>query len=424
MKRLLAAAAVVAMSASAAPAAPDPDDPGFSQQWGLKTMRVPQAWEASRGDGVIVAVVDTGVDAAHPDLKGRVLPGRDFVDDDADAADEKGHGTHVAGTIAATTGNGVGIASVSPGVKILPVRVLGADGEGDPGDVAGGIAWAVEQGARVINLSLAQDDHLPVAGDALLRDTRVDRAIRKAAEDGAVVVVAAGNDDSGGKPQTAYDATVPGVLVVGATTRGDERAAYSNYGDGLDVVAPGGGTAADPKACADPNWIVSTWWNPQTRKSDYGGGCGTSMAVAHVSGVASLLLARGYSSAGAAKRIVDTAKDIGAPGRDVQTGNGRVDAMAAVGPLTATPRPTRSASSPTAAPSATTQGGLSGAGTPTATPTPTTIEPGPASPPQAAPPAEPAGRGGPITMAVVLMLAVMAAQSRARARAGAGPPAG
>lgn len=422
MRRLLASLAAVALSVPAALAAAEPDDPGFSQQWGLTAMHVPNAWGATRGDGIVVAVVDTGVDATHPDLKGRVLRGRDFVDDDDDAADAKGHGTHVAGTIAATTGNGVGIASVSPGAKILPVRVLGADGEGDPGDVADGIAWAVEHGAKVINLSLAQDDHLPIPGETLLRDTRVDRAIRNAAADGAVVIVAAGNDDEGGKPQTAYDATVSGVLVVGATTRDDERAAYSNYGDGLDVVAPGGGTVNDPKACADPNWIVSTWWNPQNRKSDYGGGCGTSMAVAHVSGVAALLMARGYSVAGAAKRIVDTAIDVGPAGRDQQTGAGRVDAAAAVGPLTSKPSAPATIK-PTAVPSATTQGGLSGAGTPSPSAFPTPGGPVTNPPPHAAPPREPSSsdRGGPLTIAVMLLLGVMGAHSRVRSRTATAP---
>lgn len=418
MKRLPVLIAVVALIAPAALAAADPDDPGFTQQWGLKTIRVPQAWDATRGNGVVVAVVDTGVDAGHPDLAGRVLAGRDFVDDDDNAADAKGHGTHVAGTIAASTGNGVGIASVAPGVKILPVRVLGADGEGDPGDVADGIDWAVERGARVINLSLAQDDQLPISGEALLRDTRVDRAIRQAASDGAIVIVAAGNDDEGGKPQTAYDATVAGVLVVGATTRADERAAYSNYGDGLDLVAPGGGTAKDPKVCGDPNWIVSTWWNPQAKKSDYGGGCGTSMAVAHVSGVAALLMARGYSNAGAAKRLMDTAIDLGPSGRDQQTGRGRIDALAAVGPLTSKPSPPASVK-PASVPPATTQGGLTGAGTPSASPSPAATVPS-SSPPQASPPRDrPAqGRGGPVALATLLMVAVMAAHSKARERIG------
>ncbi|HEX9695322.1 MAG TPA: S8 family serine peptidase [Actinomycetota bacterium] len=419
--RVAAGAAMLLCAAPAAFAASEPNDPGYAQQWGLKSLRVSQAWDATRGGGVIVAVIDTGVDSHHPDLAGRVLAGRDFVDDDDDASDSKGHGTHVAGTIGATAGNGVGIASVAPNAKILPVRVLGADGEGDPGDVAAGIDWAVARGARVVNLSLAQDDHLPIPGETLLRDTRVDRAIRDAARGGAVVIVAAGNDDEGGKAQTAYDATVAGVLVVGATTRGDERAAYANYGDGLDVVAPGGGSATDPKACGDPNWIVSTWWNPQSKKSDYGGGCGTSMAVAHVSGIAAMLIARGYSAAGAAQRIIDTAVDLGPAGFDVETGYGRVDAFGAVGsaPRTASPRPS---ASPTAVPSATTQGGLSGAGTPSASPSPT-LSVDPTNGPRASAPAAPRGsrRGAPVGVAAVLVLVLMGAHSKVRARPPAAP---
>lgn len=309
-----------------------PNDPGYAQQWGLQKMRVPEAWTIARGAGIIVAVVDTGVNATHPDLRGHVLPGRDFVDDDADASDGKGHGTHVAGTIAAVTGNNLGVSAVAPEARILPVRVLGSSGEGDPGDVASGIRWAVDRGAKIINLSLAQDANDGVAlGDSLLRDTRVDDAIKTAARNGALVVVAAGNRDAGGESHTSYDATTPGVIVVGATTRKDLRAAYSNYGDGLDVVAPGGGSATDAKACTSSDWVVSTWWNPATKQSDYGGGCGTSMAVAHVSGVAALLLSRGLSNVAAVQRIIATAVDLGPHGKDLQTGYGRVDAFRAVG---------------------------------------------------------------------------------------------
>lgn len=418
MRRATVVAAVVPVVALAmgVVGAAEPNDPGATQQWGLRAIRAYDAWGASRGTGIVVAVIDTGVDARHPDLAGRVLPGRDFVDDDDDAADAKGHGTHVAGTIAANAGNGVGIASVAPGAKIMPVRVLGPDGEGDPGDVAAGIRWAIDHGARVINLSLAQDDELPLAGDTLLRDTRVDQAIKDAARAGAAVVVAAGNNDAGGTGRTAYDSDTAGVLVVGATTSDDRRAAYSNFGEGLDVVAPGGGSDTDAKVCSDPNWIVSTWWNPQSKTSDYGGGCGTSMAVAHVSGIVALLMSRGYSGAGAAARIVETAQDLDAQGWDSQTGNGRVDARAAVGPA---PTPSRGPATPRPSASAGGQGGVIVAGSPSAAPTPTADATGQTASPQAASDGSPQGgtskpRTGPVVVAALLALGVAGAHRRVR----------
>ncbi|MHB8513740.1 MAG: S8 family serine peptidase [Actinomycetota bacterium] len=335
MRRAVALAALLVLSFGATLArASDsgPDDPGFSKQWGLQTIHAVEAWTISRGAGITVAVVDTGVDAKHPDLAGKVLPGYNFVDNNTDASDVKGHGTHVAGIIAAWTNNDRGVASVAPDAKILPVRVLRSSGEGDPGNVAKGVLWAASHGAKVINLSLAQDEANTGIGigDSLLHDDRVDKAIDDAAHLGATIVVAAGNSDSGGRSQTSYQASAPGVIVVGASTSKDRRAAYSNFGEGLEVVAPGGGSATDPKACSDPDWIVSTWWNPATKKSDYGGGCGTSMAVAHVSGIAALLMARGLSNVETVARIEATAVRVGATVPDQQTGFGRADAYRAV----------------------------------------------------------------------------------------------
>lgn len=307
------------------------DDPYASLQWGYRTVRADVAARASDGGDVVVAVVDTGVDATHPDLRGAVLAGVDLVDRDDDASDRNGHGTLVAGIIAAASGNGVGVAGVAPGARILPVRVLDEDGRGSSRDVAEGIRWAIERGAAVINLALAHETDRRVPN--LLDDPSVDRAIREAAEAGATVVIAAGNDPDGGRDETAYDADVPGVLVVGASTRDDRRAAYSNHGPGLDLVAPGGGSATDPSdaACGQRSGIVSTWWNPRTERAGYGAGCGTSMAVAFVSATAALLHARGATNVGASSRIVATARDVGAPGADIETGAGRLDVARALG---------------------------------------------------------------------------------------------
>lgn len=331
---------------SPADAASVPNDPYYVVQWGLKKVEAVRAWQVTRGAGSVIAVVDTGVDPGHPDLQGRLLRGRDFADDDNDPRDDNGHGTLVAGIIAATTGNEIGVASLAPEAKILPVRVLGSDGSGTSQDVAAGIRWASSYGADVINLSLAEEGEHGGPGfqlpAGLLNDPSVNQAIVDAAVEGAVVVVAAGNSSTGGTSQTAYDATQPGVVVVGASASDDKRAAYSNYGDGLDLLAPGGGSSTDPSdaGCTRDNSIVSLWWNHATHRSDYGGGCGTSMAVAFASGLAALLHTRGLNNQQIASRMIATAKDLGPAGPDAQTGAGRIDAAAALGapPLSAPPR--------------------------------------------------------------------------------------
>jgi len=313
-----------------------PNDPGWPQQWHLRTIHADKAWTKSKGSGVVVAVVDTGVDRSHPDLQGRLVQGIDLVDNDTNPDDEQGHGTFMAGLIAASTGNVDGVASVAPLAKIMPVRVLKDDGTGSPSVVAKGIDWAVAHGAKVINLSLAQE---PINGGGggvgnLFADQSMDDAITHAAASGVVVVAAAGNNfNTGGAPATSYDATRSGIIVVGASTKTERRAAYSNYGSGLDVLAPGGGSSSNfsTSSCQSNSPVVSTWWNPGTGSSAYGSGCGTSMAVAHVAGIAALLRARGYSNASAVRRIEDTAVDLYTAGRDDQSGYGRVDAAAAVG---------------------------------------------------------------------------------------------
>ncbi len=362
-----------------------PNDPGWIQQWNLAKIRADKAWATTKGSGVVVAIVDTGVDLAHVDLKSRLVGGVDLVNG-GEPQDDNGHGTFMAGIVAASTGNGQGVASVAPSAKIMPVKVLDDEGAGEPETVAAGIRWAVEHGADVINLSLAETSsggiQLPVD---FFSNSDLDDAIREAAAAGRFVAVASGNEFSsaGGKSQTAYDATSAGVLVVGATTSGDKRAAYSNYGQGLDVVAPGGGssTSATTASCRPNDPVISTWWYAGGSE-EYGEGCGTSMAVAHVSGVAALLRARGYSASSAANRIISTAKDLGAGGWDSQTGHGRVDAYAAVGASSggtpvAPPKPpakkstptkkVTAAASPTSTPGANTLGALAPTASPTAT---------------------------------------------------------
>ena len=322
--------ALVAAIASSAAAAGD-NDYYFPLQWGLVKIGGPAAWAVSQGKGVIVAVVDTGVDLNHPDLRGQLVAGHDFVDNDEQPMDKNGHGTLMAGIIAALTNNSIGIAAVAPRARVMPVRVLGPDGTGTATVVGEGITYAWQHGASVINLSLALE--AGANNGPLLKSPQVDGAIKAAAAAGAVVVVAAGNTSTGGRDQTAYDATVPGVIVVGASAKDGRPAAYSDHGAGLDLLAPGGGSSSNPgaKYCTQDQAIVSTWWNPTTQRSSYGGGCGTSMSVAFTSGVAALLRARGLNNAATVDRIEKTATDIGAKGRDDLSGWGILNAARVVG---------------------------------------------------------------------------------------------
>lgn len=349
MRRLLAFVLFALVLSGGSAYAVAPNDLGWGQQWHLRTIHADLAWTKSRGAGIVVAVVDTGVDRTHPDLTGRLTTGRNFVDapagGDGNWDDQQGHGTFMAGLIAASTGNTTGVASVAPLAKIMPIRVLDSKGSGKPEVVAEGIDWAIAHGARVINLSLAQEPigGASVVGSNLFGDPVMDEAIRNAANAGALVLAAAGNTFSGtgGTSTTSYDATVGGVLVVGASTRNDRRAKYSNYGPGLDVLAPGGGssTSASNSSCQPNSPVVSTWWEAEKNESAYGAGCGTSMAVAHVSGIGALLMARGRSNTSAAARIRSTAVDLYTAGVDRFSGWGRVDAAAAVGAIAVAPRP-------------------------------------------------------------------------------------
>ncbi|MDY7090969.1 MAG: S8 family serine peptidase, partial [Actinomycetota bacterium] len=282
-------------------------DPLLPAQWDLARVRADKAWPRSTGAGVTVAVIDSGVDSSHPDLAGHVLPGGDFITGTEGAAvDPHGHGTHVAGTIAALTGNGEGIAGMAPDAQILPVRVLDANGNGYMSDVANGIAYAADHGADVINLSVSATSQVGA----------VTNAIAYARSKGVVVVAAAGNARRTGSP-TAFPAADPGVLAVAATASDDSVAGYSNRGGYVDVAAPGSD-------------ITSTYpGNRYVRMN------GTSMAAPHVSALAALLKGadRTLTPDQVEQAVTASAVDLGEPGRDLDFGAGRIDAPAALATL-------------------------------------------------------------------------------------------
>jgi subtilisin family serine protease len=236
-----------------------PRDPHWQQAWGPRVVRAPAAWNFTTGRAMtIIAIVDTGVDRNQPDLRGRVLRGWDFQNDDATPNDDNGHGTAVAGVAAAAANDGTGIAGMCWHCRILPVKVLNANGSGSHSNIAAGIVWAAKHGADVINLSLAGPNPSTAVADA----------VQYARARGVVVVAAAGNE---GTNRRYYPASLPGVISVGATNSSDRLYSWSNRGSWTKVSAPG---CAVTGSTHPVRW---TWW------------CGTSFATPMVAGIAALM---------------------------------------------------------------------------------------------------------------------------------------
>jgi len=293
-----------------------PNDPLYVYQWHLSTMGMPSAWDIADGTDAVVAVVDTGVSKGK-DAFDRLLVGYDFVDDDEIAEDEHGHGTHVAGTIAQSTNNDIGVAGMAPGASILPVRVLDANGSGSSVDVADGIVWAVDNGAHIINLSLGANSPMAL----------VEQAVSYAASEGVLVVAAAGNDAY--TNFVSYPAAYDGALAISATDLNAEIAYYSNRGPEIALAAPGGDLTVDVDDDGFADGVLQearlegTWsyWFLQ----------GTSMATPHVSGLAALLRANGITKIEDLRAaLTTTADDLGRPGRDGTYGHGMIDPAAAL----------------------------------------------------------------------------------------------
>jgi subtilisin family serine protease len=328
MRRWVLGLAVLCLLAQASTALAV-NDPLRPRQWGLDMIEADAAHATSAGAGATVAVIDTGAQFDHPDLGGRLIPGYDYIDQDGAPQDAHGHGTHVAGIIAANADNGIGVDSVAPGAKVLVIRVLDSNGSGNSDDVTAAIDYATGRGVDVINLSLGPE--LPFTGS----DPALDAALDRALDRGIVVAAAAGNN---GLPVCEQPSGRGRLLCVGSVDRRGDRSFFSDFGSGLGLTAPGGSTL--PFADED---ILSTY-----PPSGYAELAGTSQAAPHVAGVAALLASLGVRGQAATQRILATARDAGSPGRDSTYGAGIVNARAAVAGLS---RPTSSSGSGTQLPS-------------------------------------------------------------------------
>lgn len=351
---------LILLSLLAVAAVVPPDDPLVPEQWHLPHVGAFDAWTLGDGAGVVVAVIDTGVNAAHPDLAGRVLPGVDLIEPGTPPDDPNGHGTLVAGVIAAAIGNGIGGAGIAPRATILPVRVLDATGTGSSREVAEGIRWAVRNGAHVVNLSLAEAPGL-VTGAGSVIGTDVEAAIQEAHASGVTVVAASGNE---GRATTPYAPGVP-VIVVGASDREDRVWPHSNRDD-RTLFAPG-------------VEVISTYTGEGYARAD-----GTSFAAPVVSAGAAILRSAGLSPAQVRDRLYATAR----PGIG---GAGRVDLAAAASAVTVSeggPPPAQPVLPPSPAPPPPT------APPPSPEPTPTPVDR--SLPPAPAPSPEPASEPEPV----------------------------
>ncbi len=324
------------------------NDPEYAKQWGLQITGTTTAWDAGLfGEGITIAVIDTGVHLNHQDLKANVVAGRNFVDPTRTPQDDNQHGTHVAGIAAAAIDNG-GTVGVAPRARIMPIKVLGADGSGSSRNVSDGIKFAADNGAQVINLSLG------AATQAVFGPSTVD-AVRYAWSKGSICVFAAGNDFV----LTSGFADEP-ALVVSSTSRQDTESDFSNgVGEAMWGIAAPGGAAS---SLLDPSTedVYSTVWASDAQTNTYKYLAGTSMAAPHVAGAAALLRGAGLTPQQTVDRLLATAKDLGPKGRDSTFGAGRLDVARAVQGLSAggappaptpAPAPSPTATNTTAAPS-------------------------------------------------------------------------
>lgn len=285
-----------------------PNDPMLSDQWGLKLIRAFQAWESERGltSPVVVAVLDTGVVRDHPDLRDRVTSGFDFVNNDADPDDDHYHGTYVAGIIAARSNNRIGVAGLSWGATIMPVKVLDENGGGSYFSIAAGIVYAASRGARIQNLSL---------GGVLPSCPKIEQAaISFARQRDSLVIASAGNSAQQGNP-LEYPAACEGVLSVAAVGPKARHAPFSTFNRYVDLAAPG-----EDILSTVPGFVPTPTYG-------YLSGSGTSAAAPQVAGLAALLLSQhpDWTTDQIVRRMRSTARDVGRKGRDPYFGWGVID---------------------------------------------------------------------------------------------------
>ena len=294
------------------------NDPFLGSQWHLPKIVADGAWSDTTGEGVIVAVLDSGIDTAHPDFAGKLTAGYNFVVGNTDVSDVKDHGTKVAGSAAAALNNGVGVAGVAGGARIMPIRVSDSTGYATWSAIASGLTWAADRGARVANVSF----------NGAAGSSSVLSAARYMKSKGGLVFVSAGNNNTDPNYANTDD-----VIIVAATNKSDAKASFSNFGDHVHLSAPG-------------EAIYTTTW-----KQGYASVSGTSFAAPIAAGTAALVMAAnpGLTNTQVQQILFSTAVDLGAAGRDVTFGHGRVDAQAAVAAALATLPPAVDSQAPTAA---------------------------------------------------------------------------
>ena len=310
-----------------------PNDPYYGYQWHLDNavyggINMESAWDLSTGSGVTIAIIDTGIAEQATDLAGTCfVAGYDFVNNDYYPHDDNGHGTHVAGTVAQSTNNDLGVAGVAFDACLMPVKVLDSGGRGTDFDVADGIIWATNNGAEVISLSLGGPE-----------STTTKNAVAYAYGEGVTIVAAAGNDGPNGTPgyPAAYDDY---VIAVGATRYDETVSYYSTCGGYVDIAAPGGDITVDQNNDGYGDGVLQQTFQKTGQGTQWGYYFmqGTSMATPHVSGVAALLISKGVATTPAEVReaLESTAEDKGDPGWDPEYGWGIVDAYAALNYFTA-----------------------------------------------------------------------------------------
>ena len=304
------------------------NDPSLASQWHLAKIGAPTAWDTATGSNIIVAILDTGVDGSHPDLAAQMVAGWNAFDNNADSADIHGHGTAVAGTAAAAGNNTIGIASVAYRSRIMPVRISDSTGYGYFSTMASGLTWAADHGARVANLSY----------ENVASSSAIDSAAQYFKSKGGLTVVCAGNS---GALQTV--ASTGNLVVVSATDSNDAITSWSNYGSYINIASPGLN-------------ILTT-----TRGGGYGQWSGTSFSSPMVAGTVALMMAANPAlpTSQIQSLLYSTTVDLGAAGKDIRYGAGRVDsARATQAAASATTSDTQAPTVAIAAPTAGTVSGL------------------------------------------------------------------